>query len=99
MQKLVKSKLSAHNSDTVEPVRSLAVEDNLSRCPVGSDGETMKPSNHDNGPDCIHITTPTPVSVQTFESSSPMLASDSSSPLQDSAIPSSEYKTPATHQN
>ena len=91
--------ISSHNGDAVEPVQSLAVDDNLSMSPVGSGGETINPSNHDNGPDCIHITTPTPVSVQTFESPSPMLASDSSSPLQYSSIPSSEYNTPATHQN
>jgi len=53
---------SPHNSDAVEPVQSLAVKDNLPVCSVGSGGQTMNPSNQDNGPDCIHITTPTPVS-------------------------------------
>ena len=54
--------ISPHNNDAVEPVQSLEVKDNLSVCSVGSGGQTMNPSNHDNGPDCIHIITPTPVS-------------------------------------
>ena len=54
--------ISPHHSDAVEPIQSLAVKDNLSVCSVGSGGQTMNPSNRDNGPDCIHITTPTPVS-------------------------------------